>query len=157
MYDRTWLKTETKRLPEALDRELERRLGMELEKKCDSCKYASMSGAHYPCRDCNKLKYINADKPNSYWEPMDNEELEKKISRELEQPADPFKTQIGGSHYKDFAIQPAEFITKNKLSFLEGCVVKRMCRKKGNRLEDLKKAKHEIDLIIELEGLCPKT
>lgn len=36
--------------------------------------------------------------------------------------------QEGGSHYKGFAIQPVEFIMANRLSFLEGCVVKRVCR-----------------------------
>ena len=62
--------------------------------------------------------------------------------------------QIGGDHYKDFAIQPTEFIMKNKLNFLEGCIIKRICRykKKGDALTDLKKIKHEVDLIIELGG-----
>lgn len=61
-------------------------------------------------------------------------------------------TQIGGEHYKNYAIQPVEFITKNKLGFLEGCVIKRICRYEDkNGLEDLKKAKHEIDLLIELK------
>lgn len=60
--------------------------------------------------------------------------------------------QIGGEHYKNHAIQPVEFITKNKLGFLEGCVIKRICRYEDkNGLEDLKKAKHEIDLLIELK------
>ena len=62
--------------------------------------------------------------------------------------------QVGGNHYKDFAIQPTEFIMKNKLNFLEGCIIKRICRykKKGDGITDLKKIKHEIDLLIELEG-----
>lgn len=61
-------------------------------------------------------------------------------------------TQIGGEHYKKHAIQPVEFITKNALGFLEGCVIKRICRYEDkNGLEDLKKAKHEIDLLIELK------
>lgn len=61
-------------------------------------------------------------------------------------------TQVGGGHYKDFPIQPAEFSTKNKLGFLEGCVIKRMCRwRTKNGIEDLKKAIHEIELLIELE------
>ena len=64
-------------------------------------------------------------------------------------------TQIGGEHYKNYAIQPVEFITKNKLGFLEGCVIKRICRYEDkNGLEDLKKAKHEIDLLIELKYGC---
>ena len=67
------------------------------------------------------------------------------------------KKQVGGTHYKHFPIQPVEFITRNGLSFLEGCIVKRICRKrKGTRLEDLRKIQHEVDLIIELEGLEEK-
>jgi len=67
------------------------------------------------------------------------------------------KTQVGGSHYKEFAIQPAEFIEKNGLSFLAGCVVKRMCRwQDKDGLRDLEKAKHEIDLLIEIHKLREK-
>ena len=61
--------------------------------------------------------------------------------------------QVGGNHYKGFAIQPVKFITINGLSFLEGSVIKRLCRydhPNGKGREDLEKAKHEIDLIIEL-------
>ena len=60
------------------------------------------------------------------------------------------KIQIGGSHYKDYVIQPAEFINKNKLLFAEGNAIKYIVRasKKGGK-EDLLKAKHYIDMIIE--------
>jgi len=63
--------------------------------------------------------------------------------------------QIGGNHYKDMKIQPVEFITKNKIGFLEGCVIKRLCRymKKENPLEDLNKCIHEIYLIKELADI----
>ena len=61
-------------------------------------------------------------------------------------------TQEGGNHYKDFPIQPIEFITKNGLSFAQGNVIKYICRYKAkNGLQDLKKARHYIDLMIELE------
>ena len=69
--------------------------------------------------------------------------------------SNPLDYQVGGSHYKDYPIQPVEFITKNKLSFLVGCVIKRLCRydKAGGKgLGDLEKAIHEIELLIELEG-----
>jgi hypothetical protein len=62
------------------------------------------------------------------------------------------ETQIGGSHYKDCPIQPVEFIHKNGLGFLEGCIVKRICRhRRKNGKEDLLKAIHEIQLMIDLE------
>lgn len=64
----------------------------------------------------------------------------------------PLKSQIGGEHYKKYAIQPIEFIEKNHLSFSQGSVVKYICRYKDkNGLQDLLKAKHFIDLIIQLE------
>ena len=60
--------------------------------------------------------------------------------------------QEGGNHYKEFPIQPIEFIQKNGLSFAQGNVIKYICRYKAkNGLQDLKKARHYIDLMIELE------
>ena len=59
--------------------------------------------------------------------------------------------QEGGSHYKYLAIQPVEYITKNNIPYLEGNVIKYVTRHatKGGR-EDLEKARHYIDLILEL-------
>lgn len=65
----------------------------------------------------------------------------------------PLSRQEGGDHYKTKAIQPVEFIHKNGLNFLEGSVVKRIARwRDKNGIEDLRKAKHEIDLLIKMEG-----
>ena len=61
-------------------------------------------------------------------------------------------SQTGGSHYKDMAIQPIEFITANKLEFIEGCIVKYICRHENkNGVEDLEKIKHYCDLLIQLK------
>lgn len=63
-----------------------------------------------------------------------------------------FKEQVSGSHYKDCAIQPAEFIHRNGLGYIEGCVIKYVSRwRKKNGVEDLKKARHYLDLLIEME------
>jgi len=65
---------------------------------------------------------------------------------------DALDTQCGGSHYKDMVIQPVEFIHANKLPFLEGCIVKRICRwRNKDGIQDLMKIKHEVDLLIQLE------
>lgn len=63
-----------------------------------------------------------------------------------------FDTQVGGSHYKDMAIQPTEYIVKNGLNFVEGNIIKYVTRYriKGG-LEDLKKAQHYLSILIELE------
>lgn len=59
-------------------------------------------------------------------------------------------TQVGGTHYQSFAIQPIEFIMKNNLSFPVGNIIKYCCRfDKKNGLEDLKKAKHYLEILIE--------
>lgn len=59
--------------------------------------------------------------------------------------------QVGGSHYKDFAIQPIEFIQKNSIGFIPGNVIKYVCRYKAKGgVEDLKKARHYLDILIEM-------
>ena len=61
-----------------------------------------------------------------------------------------YKKQIGGSHYKNMKIQPSKFINDNKLLFAEGNAIKYICRHNAkNGKEDLEKAKHYIDMIIE--------
>jgi UDP-3-O-acyl-N-acetylglucosamine deacetylase len=61
-------------------------------------------------------------------------------------------TQEGGNHYKDMKIQPVEFIHANEIPFIEGCIIKYVARwKNKNGIQDLKKAKHFIELLIELE------
>lgn len=66
-------------------------------------------------------------------------------------PRSALDEQIGGDHYKGMAIQPVQFIVANGLGFLEGCIIKRICRwqVKGG-VDDLEKIKHEVDLLIEL-------
>lgn len=62
------------------------------------------------------------------------------------------KVQEGGDHYKRFDIQPVEFCQKNRLGACESNIIKYVCRHPfKNGLEDLKKARHYIDLLIELE------
>jgi hypothetical protein len=61
-------------------------------------------------------------------------------------------TQVAGGHYKALAIQPVEYIYANGIGYFEGNVIKYVTRwrAKGGTA-DLEKAKHYIDLLIELE------
>jgi len=61
-----------------------------------------------------------------------------------------YNKQIGGTHYQNFKIQPSKFVIENELLYPEGCVIKYILRHrlKGKR-QDLEKAKHFIDMIIE--------
>lgn len=63
----------------------------------------------------------------------------------------PLDTQVGGDHYKTMKMQPLEYILANNLGFCEGAVVKYISRRKGNRIEDLKKARHFIEILIAEE------
>jgi hypothetical protein len=65
----------------------------------------------------------------------------------LMEEAFPQSKQIGGNHYKDFHIQPYEFISKNNLSFFQGNVIKYVCRYMNkNGIEDLDKIIHYCEL-----------
>ena len=60
--------------------------------------------------------------------------------------------QVDGNHYKDMAIQPIIYIYANNISFIEGNVIKYVSRwKNKNGIKDLEKARHLIDMLIELE------
>jgi hypothetical protein len=60
--------------------------------------------------------------------------------------------QIGGDHYRSRAIQPIQFILANGLGFCEGNVIKYVTRwKDKGGLDDLKKARHYLDFLIEQE------
>ena len=60
--------------------------------------------------------------------------------------------QVAGDHYRSFAIQPSEFIQRNGLGWCEGNVVKYVARHRSkNGAEDIKKAIHYLNLLLEWE------
>lgn len=61
-------------------------------------------------------------------------------------------SQVGGSHYKNKAIQPWDFIIANNIGFLDGNAITYLTRwqEKGG-IDDLKKAIHFIEKLIEVE------
>ena len=82
------------------------------------------------------------------------DELKEHIST-LKQQLNPngevvWDKQVGGSHYQNFTIQPAEFVNKNKLLFAGGNAIKYICRHstKGG-VEDIDKAIHYLEMIKE--------
>ena len=61
-----------------------------------------------------------------------------------------YKKQVGGNHYKNYKIQPVEFIIKNNIGFVEGNIIKYILRfKEKGGVQDLLKAKHYIELLID--------
>jgi hypothetical protein len=62
----------------------------------------------------------------------------------------PNEVQVGGDHYKKKAIQPWDYIISNNLGYLEGNVIKYVSRHADKAgLQDLEKAKHYLDKLIE--------
>jgi hypothetical protein len=63
------------------------------------------------------------------------------------------EVQVGGDHYKSLKIQPVEYIHANGIGYFEGNVIKYVSRwRSKNGIKDLEKARHYIDLLIQLEG-----
>jgi len=64
----------------------------------------------------------------------------------------PSETQVGGEHYKDMPIQPWHFCQRNRIPYGESNVIKYVCRHRSKGgVEDLRKAIHNIEMIIEDE------
>lgn len=72
---------------------------------------------------------------------FDREEIEEALG-----------VQVGGDHYKTKAIQPVQYCMANNIGFMEGSVIKYVTRwrDKGG-VEDLKKARHFLDMLIEAQ------
>jgi len=81
---------------------------------------------------------------------LSNVDIEHYKQLEMFQP-EPLKEQIGGSHYKNFVIQPAEYIFKNSLGFLEGNAIKYITRyPHKNGIVDIDKAIHCLQMLKAL-------
>ena len=68
----------------------------------------------------------------------------------------PDDIQVGGNHYKTMGIQPWEFFEANFtkeefIAYLKMEIISYLMRNK-NGLEDIKKARHIIDKLIEVES-----
>jgi len=60
--------------------------------------------------------------------------------------------QVGGTHYKGMNIQPTKFIALNEIPFIEGNVIKYVCRHRfKNGKEDVLKAIHYLNLLLEYQ------
>lgn len=81
-----------------------------------------------------------------------SEETLKYTTTAICEPANVLDTQVGGSHYCKLAIQPMEYSMRNHLDACQHSVIKYVTRfrDKGG-IEDLRKAKHVIDLLIQFE------
>lgn len=110
------------------------------EKEAHSCNGCALRnseacGTVIPDFFCNAHKVIWVEKPEAQTDKAVND------------------IQIGGGHYKERAIQPWDYIAANGLDFFQGNVVKYVTRfREKNGVQDLQKARHYIDKLIEIES-----
>ena len=95
--------------------------------------------------------------PNLSWgeykqmKEWDVENRMAKVSNKKYSFIEAYNNPIDPDHYY-FEIEPWDFIHANKLDFAQGNVIKYICRYKNkNGIEDLKKAKQYIEMLIEKE------
>jgi len=99
---------------------------------CADCIHNNVNQDKEPCVNC-----FHEGKPN--WESKAGAVVR----------VDTLATQVGGSHYQ-LPIQPIDYIVKNNLGYREGNVVKYTTRHKTkNGAEDIKKAIHYLQMILE--------
>lgn len=110
-------------------------------KKCSECVYSSVDSDHDPCVSCDDVGNNWVSNVLQY-SPKDVAFNKRALD-----------VQVAGNHYKDLAIQPVEYIHANGIGYFEGNVIKYVSRwRNKNGIKDLEKAKHYIELLIELEG-----
>jgi len=124
---------------------------METEKSCQTCKYGKRPYPNTICEDCIQHELY-------HWQP--NEATVKEyVLKCLPGEANVSVTnatandnQVAGKHYKDKSIQPWDYIYANNLCYFTGNCVKYVSRwKEKGGVEDLRKAKHYLEKLIELE------
>ena len=64
----------------------------------------------------------------------------------------PLDSQIGGQHYKQYKVQPVEYAMANSLNYCQANAIKYITRYRDkNGKEDLLKAIHNLEILIQLE------
>jgi hypothetical protein len=108
---------------------------------CTTCKHVACEANKSPCAGCYEHRRWESDA--DVW---------IAVGGEPEQPA-ALNVQIGGSHYKAMPIQPMQYSMKNGLDACQHTVIKYVSRfrDKGG-IQDLEKAKHVIDMLIQFES-----
>ena len=91
------------------------------------------------------------DLATAEWTVEEEEAMQSMLSRGANGTS-ALDVQVAGNHYKDLKIQPVEYIHANNIGYMEGNVIKYVSRWRAkNGIKDLEKAKHYIELLIQLE------
>ena len=121
---------------------------MEIGKLYKEIKTDYIVECHYIQND-NRFDGVIIDKGNStFWKKGDiGVGFDTNLFIDLK--AIPLNMPIGGEHYSKNKIQPIDYILANDMDFVSGNIIKYVTRyKHKNGLEDLKKAKHYLEILI---------
>jgi hypothetical protein len=132
-------------------------------RSCNTCLHqpkqaSSIDEAPAKCWDCTSFKTLVHWEPKKKPvevqedEPLELSPIDYASLHDAEEETSALETQIAGSHYKHLKIQPMEYSMANKLDACQHTAIKYITRfRSKNGLEDLEKAKHAIDLLIQFE------
>jgi hypothetical protein len=128
-----------------------------MQPDCSNCRHHIQAAVPPPlCQWCLTMTVENPRDCNlPMFAPKETPVETKPIYAHLgfSKPTPANAVQVGGDHYKGDAIQPWDFILSNNLGYCEGAVVKYVTRyKHKNGIEDLQKAKHFLDKLIEFHN-----
>lgn len=131
-----------------------------MDNTCDTCFYTSFSAKEFPCNGCTTSeghpdnRWVSMNVFDSVDDTQGSKAMKEMVTSLTAEAANDsaLNKQISGSHYKGLKIQPIEYLHANNIPFAEGCAIKYLTRwrDKGG-ISDLEKAKHFIELLIELE------
>jgi low affinity Fe/Cu permease len=76
----------------------------------------------------------------------------QRIDEIIDKADNALNEQVGGEHYKKYAIQPAEYCQRNKLNSLESSIIRYATRHQDkNGREDIEKIIHCAKLILKFD------
>ena len=120
-----------------------------MNQDCNTCRHEAKAITELPCNVCKSFHC---------WQPrvsIDDATPEQwnEAARSVTTTPTANDTQVGGDHYKMHGIQPWDFIASNGIGYFEGNIIKYVSRwrHKGG-VQDLEKARHYLDKLIEIEG-----
>ena len=129
---------------------------------CGSLDYELIKTVDVICRHWNKT-IVHRDEFMKRWNERNNtvtnattppaqQEAHTEETKPIQQEVKATDTQIGGNHYTKLAIQPMRYSIENGLDALQHTIIKYVTRFRDKAgIEDLEKAKHCIDMLIEYE------
>lgn len=132
-------------------------MGSRKEVKCEHCGWYAFSPCEFVTGERLICKKDGTDVSQGYRKLPEQKrepvyEIPKRQSFDEAPKAPALDTQVGGSHYKDMAIQPMTYSMVNGLDACQHTIIKYVSRfRQKNGIEDLEKAKHCLDLLIEFE------